>query len=109
MEEPGLITPKLRRRNKTIVSLIKRIIVKEKAKPEYESDEDRELIENIKKAKADWINANQNFEYVGEQGMVDYYTYNIKACQVRYEYYLKLAKQKGLSIDCIDEAGLITK
>ncbi|MDP4268022.1 MAG: YaaL family protein [Bacteroidota bacterium] len=97
------------RNNRKIVSLLKRIIGKKKALPVNEFDEDRELIENIRKAKMDWINANQNFEYAGEQGIVDYYTYNIKACQVKYEYYIKLAKQRGLRLERIDETSSITK
>jgi len=97
------------RKNKTIVRLLKRLIEKGKdfSTLNNEKDEARELIENLKNAKMDWINANQRFEYIGDQGIVDYYTYNIKACQVRYEYYIKLAKEKGVRMDLLDEREAI--
>jgi hypothetical protein len=54
-----------------------------------------ELLENIRNAKSEWLDANMNFEYVGDKDIVDYYTYKILACQVRYEYFIKKAKEKG--------------
>lgn len=58
-----------------------------------------ELLESIQTAKNDWASANANFEYANDSQMVDYYTYNIKACEVRYEYLLRQAKEKGLRVD----------
>ncbi|HHX18758.1 MAG TPA: DUF2508 family protein [Clostridium sp.] len=57
----------------------------------------KELIECINRARNDWINANREFEYAQNDEIIDYYTYKIKACQVRYEYFLKLAKRKGIT------------
>ena len=56
---------------------------------------DSELLESIKSAKKEWLDANMNFEYVEDKDIVDYYTYKILACQIRYEYFLKKAKEKG--------------
>jgi hypothetical protein len=56
---------------------------------------DIELLENIKSAKKEWLDANSNFEYIEDKDIVDYYTYKILACRVRYEYFLKIAKEKG--------------
>lgn len=72
-----------------------------KAENNINCDKDRldkeELIECINKARNEWINANKEFEYAEDNEIVDYYTYKIKACQVRYEYFLKLAKRKGIT------------
>jgi hypothetical protein len=71
------------------------------------TEEEKDIIENIKSAKSEWINANINFDYADDQELVDYYTYKIKACQVRYEYYLKKAKEKGIKLDNIEVAQAI--
>jgi hypothetical protein len=68
-----------------------------------ENISDSELLESIKSAKKEWIDANINFEYVGEKDIVDYYTYKILACQVRYEYFLKKAKEKGFKGELLVE------
>lgn len=64
-----------------------------------------DIIESLKDAKSEWINANLNFEYAYDSEMIDYYTYKIKACQVRYEYYLKKAKKTGIKVDALDTAN----
>lgn len=66
------------------------------AKSNY--SEEKSLVECINNARKEWINANTSFEYAVESELVDYYTYKIKAYQVRYEYLLKIAKEKGLSL-----------
>ena len=40
-------------------------------------------------------NARKNFEYA-EDGMIDYYIYQIKANQSKLDYLIKLAKKKGV-------------
>lgn len=59
---------------------------------------DLELMENIRNAKKEWVEANTNFEYVEDQEIVDYYTYKILASQIRYEYFLRKAKEKGFKV-----------
>ncbi len=61
-----------------------------------ESSDFKELIESIKSAQRDWLCANANFNYTSDQEIIDYYTYMIKAYQVRYEYLIKKAKEKGI-------------
>ncbi|MCX7922742.1 MAG: YaaL family protein [Clostridia bacterium] len=61
-----------------------------------------ELIETIKVARKEWMNAYTNFDYADDEMIVDYYTYKIKACQVRYEYLIKKAKEKGLKVDMLE-------
>lgn len=55
-----------------------------------------ELLANISLAKNDWVNACTNFEHVHEKEIVDYYIYKIRACQEKYEYLIKQAKEKGV-------------
>lgn len=62
-------------------------------------DESAEVLETLRNARNEWINATLNFEYADEEKMIDYYTYKIKAMEVRYEYYLKKAKEMGLKVD----------
>jgi hypothetical protein len=62
------------------------------------TDDNYELLACISDAKKEWSDANTRFEYADKQELVDYYTYKIKACQVRYEYFLKRAKEKGLTV-----------
>jgi hypothetical protein len=64
----------------------------------YACTEEEDLISNIRTAKKEWANAVANFDYVSEEEIIDYYTYKIKACQIRYEYYLKKAKEKGIRV-----------
>ena len=69
--------------------------------PEDASIEVFELLESIKSARREWTNANENFEYVNEKEMVDYYTYKIKACEVRYEYLIRKAKEKRIRVELL--------
>ncbi len=53
----------------------------------------QELTENIHDAYIEWQNAMANFETAEGKEMVDYYSYKIKASQIRYEYLLRKAKE----------------
>lgn len=69
------------------------------------NNEYNELIESIKNARRDWICASSNFNYANDKETVDYYTYMMKACQIRYEYLIKKAKEneiKGFQIEMAD-------
>jgi hypothetical protein len=65
--------------------------------------EENEIIECLDMAKKDWTNACLDFEYANDQDLIDYHTYRIKAYQLRYEYFLKMAKEKGLKANAIEE------
>lgn len=55
------------------------------------------LLKNITQARQDWLSAVSNFEQAEDSDLIDYYIYKMKACQVRYNYLLKKAKEIGLS------------
>jgi len=61
-----------------------------------EKNEKDEMAEILKKAQADLDVAMNNYEFADEPALVDYYTYNIKAAQMKYEYLLRKAKEKGM-------------
>lgn len=54
------------------------------------------LIIEIKKLKSDLADAHNNFNYASDSLMVDFYTYQIKAFETKFEYLIKKAKEAGL-------------
>lgn len=67
-----------------------------------ELDKERELIMSIIKTREELKIANKNFEYAQED-LVDYYTYQIKANQAKLDYLIKLAKQKRIQVDMVND------
>jgi hypothetical protein len=72
----------------------------------YDEDEHREsydendcILKCLKQARQEWLIAVENFEQAENDDMIDYYIYKIKACQIRYNYLLKRAKELGLRND----------
>lgn len=66
---------------------------------------DIELIKCIIKTKAELNVANNNFEQA-EGELIDYYSYQIKANKAKLDYLIKEVKQKGFSLDIINELKL---
>jgi hypothetical protein len=73
-----------------------------------DSNDIKDLVESIKNARKDWMCANSNFNYANDQESIDYYTYMIKAYQVRYDYLIKKAKEKGIKSVCPELADIVT-
>lgn len=67
-----------------------------------ELEKERELIMSIIKTREELKIANKNFEYAQED-LVDYYTYQIKASQAKLDYLIKLAKQKRIQVDMVND------
>lgn len=61
-----------------------------------------DLIKSIIKTREDLQNANRNFEFADGE-LIDYYLYQIKATQSKYNYLLRKAKQTGLIVTMVDE------
>ncbi len=66
---------------------------------------DIELVECILKTKTELNVANKNFEQA-EGELIDYYLYQIKAHKAKLDYLIKEVKQKGFSVDIINELKL---
>lgn len=68
------------------------------------TDEDKkiELIMSLIKAKKEFNLATKNFE-TAEEGLVDYYVYQIKASKSKVDFLVNKAKDKGLSLNMIEE------
>jgi hypothetical protein len=64
--------------------------------------EAQDILDCVKSSKNQLEVASMNFEYADSEEMVDYYTFVIKACQIRYGYYLKKAKEFGLTVETLD-------
>lgn len=62
-----------------------------------DTSETEELMKTIIDARNEWLDAVSSFEYACEEELVDYYTYKMKACEARYTYFIKLAKDKGIT------------
>jgi hypothetical protein len=62
------------------------------------TEEDNTLIEDIRSARNEWLNADSNLQHVCESEIIDYYTYMLKAAQIKYEYFLKKAKERGVRL-----------
>lgn len=74
--------------------------IREKKIREFTDDErNRELLSNIIDTREKLKRAHCNFEFA-DRDLVDYYTYEIKANQAKLDYLIKLAKDKGLVMNC---------
>lgn len=54
------------------------------------------ILTEIKKVKSALQEAYSNFDYVADSLLVDYYTYQIKAYEAKFEYLIKQAKTMGI-------------
>ena len=77
-------------------------IREQKVTDKTEDEKDLELIMSVLKTKQDLNLAHKNFEYA-EEGLIDYYSYQIKANQTKLDYLMKKAKKKGIALDMINE------
>lgn len=56
-----------------------------------------ELLSEINKLKSSLADSYNNLNYADDSLMVDYYTYQIKAYETRFEYLIKKAKAIGIN------------
>lgn len=67
-----------------------------------ESEKKIELIMSVLNTKRELEVAIKNFE-TAEQGLIDYYVYQIKADKSKLDFLVKKAKSIGISLDMIEE------
>ena len=81
----------------------KEIYVKEELiREKTEIEREKELIRTIIKTRDELKILNLNFEYA-QDDLIDYYSYQIKANQAKIDYLIKMAKNKGIEVDMINE------
>ena len=66
------------------------------SKREFISEEDMEIIWNIEETKELLHETRQRLDYATEPLLIDSYAYELKAITTKYEYYVKLCKEKGI-------------
>ena len=62
-----------------------------------DEQKDEELLNNIREANQSLLNMHNNLQFAGSD-LIDYYTYQIKAEEAKYNYLIKLAKKRKLNI-----------
>ena len=69
-----------------------------KIKDRTEEEKEYELIENIKFVKNTLNNMYRNLQFA-DGDLIDYFTYQIKAEEAKYNYLIKKAKNKNLTFE----------
>jgi hypothetical protein len=62
-----------------------------------EVEKDKELVQAIKEVKISLANMHNNLQYASSD-LIDYYTYQIKAEEAKFDYLIKQAKKRKLEI-----------
>jgi hypothetical protein len=95
-------------KNGFLTKVLNSLFSREKTTPvtEVSCDEAALLLQSIKDARRDWISATTNFDYASENEVVDYYAYKIKACEVKYEYLIKKAKEMDIKTELLEAADI---
>ena len=68
----------------------------------WDEEKKIELIMRVLKAKRELDLAIKNFE-TAEEGLIDYYVYQIKASKNKLDFLVNKAKKRGISLDMIEE------
>ena len=63
------------------------------------TNENKEMLQDIDKAKEEWKIANEYFNLVHDPELVDYAIYTLDAARERYIYLLSQAKKRGINAD----------
>ena len=58
-------------------------------------DDKQKLLELVKQAKDELINADKGFDEAADKDLAEYYIYYRKAAEARYNYLIKAAKNKS--------------
>ena len=77
-------------------------ISEDRIEDKSEDEKNLELIVSIRRTKNELDSAKKNFEFA-EEGLIDYYSYQIKANQTKLDYLMKKAQKKGIVLDMINE------
>lgn len=61
--------------------------------------EEEEIINNLQEAFDEWKRKENYFEVAIEPDLIDHAIYEIEASKIKYIYFLKKARKKGISIE----------
>lgn len=86
----------------------KPVILNNKTGLDRKALEERELLKALIDARNEWLDAVTSFEYAYEENLVDYCTYKMKACEARYSYFIKKARESGLKAALPQDADSIS-
>lgn len=75
--------------------------------PKKSTNSNLDLITCIIKTREDLVTANNNYEFA-DGDLIDYYLYQIKATQAKYNYLLKKAKESGLLVSMLEQIKIKT-
>ena len=63
-----------------------------------EDEKNYELLQNIREVKNNLQNMHNNMQFA-DSDLIDYYTYQIKAEEAKYNYLIKQAKKKKIDVN----------
>ena len=61
------------------------------------SREDKCVLVMIDKLKSELALMHQNLDYVTDETLIDSYIYELKAIHMKYQYYIKICKERGIA------------
>ena len=62
----------------------------------------QDLLRQLELARREMEIADLNYEFANEDDLVDYYIYQMKAAEIKYQYLLKQARDKGIRSENAD-------
>lgn len=71
-------------------------LFKSKAAINSKTTEEQEILKALLEARNEWLDAVASFEHAYEENLIDYFTYKMKACESRYAYFIKKAREMGI-------------
>lgn len=64
-----------------------------------------QLSEVVEKARQDWLNAQNYYNAVSDQDLVDHAVYTMQAAEKKYMYLLKKAREEGVNYSPYSHIG----
>lgn len=75
--------------------MLKKIFGKVNKTKETDKDDER-IMDMLCKVKKELDYVHQEFDYITDAILIDSFIYEIQALNMKYQYYIKLCKEKGL-------------
>lgn len=74
-----------------------------KAKNKSIEGDDEQIINMLCDVKRELDYVHSSFDYITDDVLIDSYIYEIQALNMKYEYYIKLCRERGLIADGFDK------